>query len=114
METIDDIVREWRTNCDSSEADADHLGVDCVFDVSEVRDLLDRIEKSYKSLEAEKSRIIAELNNVRELNRKCCDENERLHAALQPVLGIVMDSATSDLSMEMAINEAQRIWKEGE
>ena len=39
-------------------------------------------------------------------------ENARLRAALKPVLDIVMDSATSDLSMEMAINEAKRIYKE--
>ena len=31
---------------------------------------------------------------------------------LKPVLDIVMDSATSDLSMEMAINEAKRIYNE--
>lgn len=47
----------------------------------------------------------AEIDSVR-------TENERLKAALQPVLDIVMDSATSDLSMELAIKEAKRIYKE--
>lgn len=37
-------------------------------------------------------------------------ENARLRAALKPVLDIVMDSATSDLSMEMAIMESKRIY----
>ena len=41
------------------------------------------------------------------------EENARLRAALKPVLDIVMDGATSDLSMEMAITEAKRIYKEG-
>ena len=37
-------------------------------------------------------------------------ENARLRAALKPVLDIVTDMYTSDLSMEMAINEAKRIY----
>ena len=41
-------------------------------------------------------------------------ENARLRAALKPVLDIVMDSATSDLSMEMAIMECKRIYNEYE
>lgn len=39
-------------------------------------------------------------------------ENARLRAALKPVLDIVMDSATSYLSMELAIKEAKRIYNE--
>ena len=41
-------------------------------------------------------------------------ENALLRAALKPVLDIVMDSATSDLSMEMAIMECKRIYNEYE
>ena len=41
-------------------------------------------------------------------------ENARLRAALKPVLDIVMDSTTSDLSMEMAIMECKRIYNEYE
>lgn len=37
-------------------------------------------------------------------------ENARLRAALKPVLDIVMDMRTSDLSMRMAIKEAKRIY----
>ena len=52
-----------------------------------------------------------------EINRefeKLRAENARLRAALKPVLDIVMDSATSDLSMEMAIMECKRIYNEYE
>ena len=38
------------------------------------------------------------------------EENKRLRAALKPVLDIMMDMYTSDLSMDMAINEAKRIY----
>ena len=41
-------------------------------------------------------------------------ENARLRAALKPVLDIVIDRGTSDLSMAMAIKEAKRIYNEGE
>ena len=50
-----------------------------------------------------------------EINREFAElraENARLRAALKPVLDSVMDSATSDLSMEIAINEAKRIYNE--
>ena len=40
-------------------------------------------------------------------------ENAILRAALKPVLDIVMDSETSSLSMEIAINEAKRIYNGG-
>ena len=43
---------------------------------------------------------------------QCRKKNAILRAALKPVLDIVMDSATSDLSMEIAINEAKRIYNE--
>ena len=39
-------------------------------------------------------------------------ENARLRAALKPVLDIVVDGATSDLSVELAIKEAKRIYNE--
>ena len=42
------------------------------------------------------------------------EENARLRAALKPVLDIVIDRNTSDLSMAMAIKEAKRIYNEGE
>lgn len=37
-------------------------------------------------------------------------KNARLHAAQKPVQDIVMDSATSDLSVEMAIEEDKTIY----
>lgn len=51
-----------------------------------------------------------------EINRefeKLRDENARLLAALKPVLDIEIDMYTSSLSMEIAINEAKRIYNEG-
>lgn len=132
METIEDIVREMRKNgvCH------DHRHWD---------ELCDRIEKAYKfmveglnggiverdqyiaKLTDNNSKIIAELNEVRELNRKCCNENERLHAALQLVLKIPTAEIDSSLKMARmalfanginrmchAICKAQKIWKEGE
>ena len=38
------------------------------------------------------------------------EENARLRAALKPVLEVEMDMYTSNLSMEIAINEAKRIY----
>lgn len=49
----------------------------------------------------------SELNREVEKLRK---ENTLLRASLKPVLDIVMDMYTSDLSIEMAINEAKRIY----
>ena len=115
METIEDIVADLRQQ---------NLGMpddmECVSPlVCDMLRLADRIEKANKSLEAEKSRIIADRNELVELNRKCCDENERLKAALQPVLeceykayhdgtGVWIDSPGR------AVREDQSIWKEGE
>ena len=42
------------------------------------------------------------------------EENARLRAALKPVLDIMIDRNTSDLSMAIAIKEAKRIYNEGE
>lgn len=47
------------------------------------------VEKLTRLLEAEaddKLRVIAELNEVRELNRKCCAENEELRECLKEAL----------------------------
>ena len=52
------------------------------------------------------------LERIDENDAELRAENARLRAALKPVLDIVMDSATSDLSMELAINEAKRIYNE--
>lgn len=40
-------------------------------------------------------------------------ENARLRAALKPVLDIVIDRYTSDLSMAMAIRKSKRIYNDG-
>lgn len=124
METIEDVVREMNDAAHlapSAVENDGHLLTDWYYD-DECQGWLnhyaDRIEKACSSMEAEKARIIAELNEVRELNRKCCDENERLKCALQPVLDC--DRHSCDCGAEYAVkctsavNEAQRIWKEGE
>ena len=99
-ETIYDIVRKMREELNQSWYDIDR---------EKVHDFPDRIEKAAKwTIEGlnggivERDKYIAKLTN----------ENERLKAALQPVLDIVMDSVTSDLSMELAISESKRIYKE--
>ena len=123
METIYDLLREIRFAANQP---------NCV-DRKEALALAERIEKATKLIEVqveakhivkdgvqldEFNRVIAELNEVRELNRKCCDENERLKAALQPVLEC--DRFSCDCGAEYAVkcssavNDAQRIWKEGE
>lgn len=106
METIKDIVADIREQ---------NLGMpddmECVSPlVCDMLRLADRIEKAYKLIEGLSDGIVERDQYIAKLT----EENERLKAALQPVLDIVMDSATSDLSMEMAITEAKRIWKEGE
>lgn len=50
-----------------------------------------------------KSKLMREVEELRK-------ENAGLRAALKPILDIVMDRCTSDLSMEMAITEAKRIY----
>ena len=50
-----------------------------------------------------------------ELNREVEElraENAILRAALKPILDIEMDMYTSSMSMEIAINEAKRIYNE--
>ena len=42
-----------------------------------------------ESERTDKLKVIKELNDVRELNRKCCDENEQLRARLEAVVKIV-------------------------
>ena len=53
-----------------------------------------------------KSKLNCEVEELRK-------ENALLRAALKPVLDIVIDMRTSDMSMEMAITEAKRSYKEG-
>lgn len=101
METIDDIVREMREGVVAKSWFEQTL-----------KEFADRIEKAARhemsdEFSAEIQKLTDELYEVKK-------ENARLKAALQPVLDIVMDSATSDLSMELAITEVKRIWKEGE
>lgn len=50
------------------------------------------------------------LERIDENDAELRAENARLRAALKPVLDIVMDSATSNLSMKMAIEEAKRVY----
>ena len=77
----------------------------------------DELELARSNSRAMYNRLNAENIRISEMDRETIHglraENARLRAALKPVLDIVMDSATSDLSMEMAITEAKRIYKEG-
>lgn len=106
METIDDIVKWLRNGCGEfaleialQKLNNPHYDADACM-ASALRVLADRIDKAAKhemsdefSAEIQKltdelyearvntSRIIAERNELAELNRKCCDENEQLKAA---------------------------------
>lgn len=77
----------------------------------------DELELARSNSRAMYNRLNAENIRISEMYRETIQglraENTRLRAALKPVLDIVMDMRTSDLSMEMAITEAKRIYKEG-
>lgn len=45
-ESVGEIILSWRRNIEQAEADADELGIDCVYTSDEVRSLLDRIGKA--------------------------------------------------------------------
>lgn len=114
METIDGIVKEMLKEVRESEMNNPDRTT-MIFLTSAnmaLKDFAARIKKANKSLEAEKSRIIADRNELVELNRKCCDENERLKAALQPVLECDV-AKESYLAQSEVVWIAQRIWKEG-
>ena len=113
METIEDIIKEMRGD----------YGF-CRFDERDIASLADRIEAAYKERGAEYEKELATAEKaIGNWNRNYLaeaaenvnlkHENARLRAALKPVLDIVMDSATSDLSMGLAITEAKRIFNEG-
>ena len=89
QETIADIVADIRAQNQGLPEDSYALSPL----VCDLLSFADRIDAAHK-------REVAELR----------EENARLRAALKPVLDIVMDSATSDLSMEIAIKEAKRVY----
>ena len=75
-----------------------------------MRSYADRIEAAYKRLALptpeQWTEIARQSVEMYDLKR----ENARLRAALKPVLEVKMDMYTSNLSMEIAINEAKRIY----
>ena len=77
----------------------------------------DELDLARSSSRAMYHRLNSKNIRITEMDRETIhglrEENARLRAALKPVLDIVMDGATSDLSMEMAITEAKRIYNEG-
>ena len=110
METIDDIVKEMLKEVRESEINNPDKTTRIFLTSANMalKDFAARLKKANKSLEAEKSRIIAELNEVRELNRKCCDENESLKAELDRInlavrhnLHAHRHEGTADLAREM-------------
>ena len=103
-ETIADIVSEmW-------EAEIARLKAALVASNDELELARSNSRAMYNRLNAENIRISEMYRETIQVLRA---ENTRLRAALKPVLDIVMDMRTSDLSMEMAITEAKRIYKEG-
>ena len=75
-----------------------------------MRSYADRIWAAYKRLALptpeQWTEIARQSVEMYDLKR----ENARLRAALKPVLEVEMDMYTSNLSMEIAINEAKRIF----
>lgn len=75
-----------------------------------MRSYADRIEAAYKRLALptpeQWTEIARQSVEMYDLKR----ENARLRSALKPVLEVEMDMYTSNLSMEIAINEAKRIF----
>lgn len=70
----------------------------------------DRIEAAYKRLALPTPEQWTELARQSVEMYDLKRENDRLRAALKPVLEVEMDMYTSNLSMEIAINEANRIY----
>ena len=74
----------------------------------------DELDLARSNSRAMYHRLNSENIRISEMDRETIHglraENARLRAALKPVLDIVMDMYTSDLSMELAINEAKRIY----
>lgn len=149
METIDDIVKWLRNGCEEFASEIaiqkinnPHYDAEACLGLA-LGVLADRIKKAenhgyhalqvhlkklegeYENELAEKSRIIAERNELEELNRKCCDENELLHAALKPVLDAKTHASDQQEHEDMpyykvlvkchnAVRKAQEIYKQGE
>lgn len=100
QETVSDIVSE-------KEAEIARLKAALVASNDELALARSNSRAMYHRLNSENIRI-SEMD--RETIHGLREENARLRAALKPVIDIVMDSATSDLSMRMAIKEAKRIY----
>ena len=105
QETVVDIVAQMRQDI----ADGT-VGIWADFGGEVASGYADRIEKAYKRLSLptpeQWTEIARQSVEIYDLKR----ENAILRAALKPVLDIMMDMYTSDLSMDMAINEAKRIY----
>lgn len=78
------------------------------------------LQHAKRNLGEQARRVVAEImsacrfpDGALDEYERAFSENARLRAALKPVLDIVMDSETSSLSMEIAINEAKRIYNGG-
>lgn len=108
-ETVMDVVTEMRNVGDSSDLSSLEWWV-----CEKMFCYADRIEAAFDRLAvptAEQwTEIARQEAEIADLKR----ENARLLAALKPILDIVMDRCTSDLSMEMAIDEAKRIYNRNE
>lgn len=57
-----------------------------------VSESLSLAKKQIEAEIADKSKVISELNEVRELNRRCCDENERLNGAVAKLSECLKDA----------------------
>ena len=105
QETVSDIVAEMRSDIANGT-----VGIWADFGGEVARGYADRIEAAYNRLALptpeQWTEIARQSVEMYDLKR----ENARLRAALKPVLEVEMDMYTSNLSMEIAINEAKRIF----
>ena len=51
-------------------------------------------KKRLKAEVADKSMVVSELNEIRELNRRCCDENERLNSKVDELRECLEEAAS--------------------
>ena len=108
--TVEKIISEWRENSVRAEADAEELGIDCVYTVEEVRAILDEILAAHKRADEEATSLIVRLSN----------RNVVLKSALRPVLDVKFvekrygrcSGTVPDRDLSGVVLDAQRIYIE--
>lgn len=119
---LKDIIIEYADRIEAAEKRELEAGADKEAEIARLKAALvaakDELDLARSNSRAMYHRLNSENIRNTEMDRETIhglrEENARLRAALKPVLDIEMDMYTSNLSMEIAINEAKRIYNEGE